>query len=86
MLGKSRMMMAAVAGLALAMSPGAVAYARPVPEVITSTKKKRGLFNGLLYAYDPPTGRKGAGICMAQQKRASKKKRNQVRYKAARRR
>lgn len=81
---KSRsILMAGIVGSIFAMSPGAVAQPAPVPQAIYSKKQKRGLFNGRAFTSESLIGHKGAGINMAQQKRAAKKSRNVKRHRAA---
>ena len=66
---------------ALAGSAG-FSHSAPIPQPIVHKKTKRGLFNGRAYSsLDALIGRKSAGITCAQQKRASTKRRNQLRHK-----
>lgn len=79
---RSAAMVAAIIGAAggapaLAMQPA------PVMTVPATKPGKRALFNDMVLPQGQSRyGRKGAGITMAQQKRASNKKRNRVRHRA----
>lgn len=69
---------------ALALSGlGAAGFTQPAPTVQLNAPRraKRGLFGGVQWAMPSLYGRKGPGISMAQQQRASRKKRNQARHK-----
>lgn len=74
--------------IAAAMMMGAMGTAgmvQPAPMVTMNAPRraKKGLFGGS-YSHNVMTyGHRGAGITMAQQKRASKKARNVKRHKAA---
>lgn len=73
---------ALMAGLA---SVGGMASIRSVPQVTVNAPRgaRKGLFGGS-YSHNPMTyGYKGAGITMAQQKRASRKAKNVKRHRAA---
>jgi hypothetical protein len=83
MLNRSRSI-AAVLGMALAMSGSGLAQAVPVPRTVMTNKKKRGLFNDLVFPqWQMPYGRKGAQLSVAQGKRNAKKARNVKRHRAA---
>ena len=77
---KSRLLALATMG-AFAAIPGGMANPVPVPRAIVSSKAKRGLFNGWAYGSQILIGTKGAGVSMAQQKRAAAKVRNRARNK-----
>lgn len=66
-------------------SVGGMAAIRSTPQVTVSAPRgaKKGLFGGH-YSHNPMTyGGRGAGITMAQQKRASRKAKNVKRHKRA---
>lgn len=76
------------AAVALALTAGggmpALGYTRPQVTANASKKSKRNLFTGQSYgSWAMLYGTKGAGITMAQQKRAAKKRRNVKRHRAA---
>lgn len=73
------------AGMLAALGSGPIVYAEPPKITRTPTKKsKRGLFtDNLIPRNKILSGRRGAGICMAMQQRASKKKKNVARHRAA---
>ena len=80
-----RSLLAAAVALA-SFTVGGMAQPAPVVQVNAPRKPKRGLFGGY-YASNPGLyGTKGAGISMAQQKRASRKRRNVARHRAVSRR
>lgn len=77
-----RTLLAAAVALASLTVTG-TAQPAPVVQVNAPRKAKRGLFGGY-YASNPGLhGTKGAGITIAQQKRASRKRRNVARHRAA---
>ena len=68
----------ALLAAALFAATQAVAMAQPAPQVQVSAprKAKKGLFGSWTYKPDMIYGKKGAGISMATQKRASIKAKN----------
>jgi hypothetical protein len=84
MLGSLRGRLAMVTALAVGMSSaGGFAQPAPVVQINAPRRAKKALFGGR-YSYNPMTyGRRGAGITMAQQKRASRKVKNVKRHRAA---
>lgn len=81
---KKSLLSLALLGTIAASGFGGMSHPMPVPRVAVSNKKKRGLFNDMVFPESQRMiGRKGAGICMAQQKRAAQKRRNRARHKAA---
>lgn len=84
MLGSLRGRLAMVAALGLAAgSAGGFTQPAPVVQIHAPRHAKKGLFGGA-YSHNPMTyGRRGAGITMAQQKRASRKAKNVKRHRAA---
>lgn len=88
MLGRSMGMRLASLAMLVAGFGAAAGHVQPTPIVAVANaprSAKRGLFGGARWAMSSLYGRKGAGISMAQQQRASKKRRNQARHKAVRR-
>jgi hypothetical protein len=86
MLGRSgnRSIIAAALMMGLA-SAGGMPSIRSAPSVTLNAPRraKKGLFGGH-YSHNPMTyGHRGAGITMAQQKRASRKAKNVKRHRAA---
>lgn len=73
---------AAMIGALAGVTP-ALAYHQPTITANASKKQRKGLFNQRIYETVSYWGQKGAGITMAQQKRAAKKARNVKRHKAA---
>lgn len=57
-----------------------LSFAVPALQPVVHEKTRRGLFNGVAYS-DVLIGRKGTPLTCAQQKRASSKRRNQLRHK-----
>jgi hypothetical protein len=77
----STLAVAALMGMS-AMAP-TMAMNRPVMSIPATKPGKRGLFNDMVLPEGASRyGRKGAGISMAQQQRASQKKRNRARHRA----
>jgi hypothetical protein len=78
-----RRSLAALAAMTIALGAGP-GFAQPVPTVQAPAprKAKRGLFGGFRVLTPRLYGTRGAAITAAQQKRVSRKTRNQARHKA----
>lgn len=85
MLGSLRGRLAMVAALGLAVgSAGGFTQPAPTVQLNAPRRAKKGLFGGTAFDLPPMTyGHRGAGITMAQQKRASRKAKNVKRHRAA---
>lgn len=82
MFSRNRLAYVALAGLLFSTSTSGFTQPAPIVQINAPRKAERGLFGGY-HGYSPMRyGTRGAGITMAQQQRAAKKRRNVARHKA----